>query len=240
MDEWRLEPAHDLGKPLAERALDLRRESGLVETCAHLAWAALLRVYFTAWHRLRVEGREHLPASPPFVVVANHSSHLDAFVLSQPLRWRDRDRAFPIAAGDVFFDAPIVRGFAAFVLNALPLWRRICGRHALATFRARLLEERCIYIIFPEGTRSRTGEPGRFRAGLGMLVAGTDVPVVPCHIDGAFRACPPGAKFPRPRRLTLRIGAPIRFDEVADDRDGWATVAAAAEAAVTSLRPTSR
>ena len=56
MEEWKLEPARDLGVPLAKRPLDLRREAGLVETGAHLAWSAVLRVYFAAWHRLRIEG----------------------------------------------------------------------------------------------------------------------------------------------------------------------------------------
>lgn len=235
MDAWKLEPARDLGKPLAQRALDPRRETGLVETGAHLAWSAFLRTYFALWHRLRVEGREHLPAEPPFVLAANHASHLDALALADPLPWRLRDRVFPIAAGDVFFKEPAKAGFSAFVVNALPLWRRDCGAHAMEALRARLVEERCVYILFPEGTRTRTGAAGRFKGGLGMLVAGTSVPVVPCHIDGARRALPPGATVPRPVRLTVRIGAPLRFDDAPNERDGWTRVAAATEAAVLAL-----
>ncbi len=235
MEEWKLEPARDLGVPLAKRPLDLRRESGLLESGAHLAWSAALRVHFALWHRIRIEGREHLPAEPPYVVAANHGSHLDALALASALPWRMNDRVFPLAAGDVFFAAPLPAGFAAFVMNALPLWRRNCGAHAMETLRARIVEERCVYILFPEGTRSRTGEPGRFKAGIGMLVAGTPVPVVPCRIEGAFRALPPGAVLPRPRKVVLRFGPPLSFGDLAPDREGWSRAAARVEEAVLGL-----
>jgi 1-acyl-sn-glycerol-3-phosphate acyltransferase len=246
MEEWKLEPARDLGVPLAKRPLDLRRESGLLETGAHFAWYAWLRVQLGLWHRLRVEGREHLPAEPPFVLAANHSSHLDSLALGCSLPWRLQDRVFPLAAGDVFFATPVLAGFAAFVMNALPLWRRNCGAHAMESLRARLVEERCVYILFPEGTRSRTGAPGRFKPGIGMLVAGTPVPVVPCRIEGAFEALPPGAVLPRPRKVVLRFGPPLVFENVPGDRTGWARAAASVEEAVlglaggTGLRPSRR
>jgi 1-acyl-sn-glycerol-3-phosphate acyltransferase len=69
-----------------------------------------------------------------------------------------------------------------------------------------------------------------------MLVAGTDVPVVPCHIDGAFTAWPRHARFPRPRQVSVRIGAPLRFVQLGDDRAGWEEVVRTAEAAVAGLK----
>ena len=66
-------------------------------------------------------------------------------------------------------------------------------------------------IIFPEGTRTTSGEMGRFRSGIGRLVVGTDLPVVPCHLDGGLKAWPKGKGFPRPHKLQLRIGAPMTF-----------------------------
>jgi 1-acyl-sn-glycerol-3-phosphate acyltransferase len=87
-------------------------------------------------------------------------------------------------------------------------------------------------ILFPEGTRSATGEIAPFKPGIGYLTAGTNIPVVPCHLDGAYRAWPKGAWIPRPFRLTLRIGEPIRFADVSDPK----VVAARLEAAVRSLK----
>lgn len=94
------------------------------------------------------------------------------------------------------------------------------------------------YIIFPEGTRSRDGSLQRFKPGIGMLVAGTSVPVFPCAIVGAFDAWPAHEKRPRGGRVTLHVGAPICFDEVPNDRDGWNAVATRLQTAVAAVPQT--
>jgi 1-acyl-sn-glycerol-3-phosphate acyltransferase len=201
----------------------------------HLAWWGMVRGYLALWHRLTIHGRQHLPSEPPFILVANHSSHLDALVLASPLPWRLRDRIFPIAAGDVFFETASMSALAAGFLNALPMWRKKCGPHALEQLRRRLLEEPCGYVLFPEGARSRTGEMAAFKPGVGMLLAGTSVPVVPCHLDGCFDALPAGRCFPVPRHITLRIGKQVTFTAVPNDREGWLQVAREIETRVKEL-----
>ncbi|MBI4660237.1 MAG: 1-acyl-sn-glycerol-3-phosphate acyltransferase [Verrucomicrobia bacterium] len=235
MDDWKLKPAQDLGLPLKERASSLRRESGLIETLLHLAWWLMLRCYFTGYHRLEIQGRERLPDRSPFILVANHTSHLDALILATPLRASLRDRIFPIAAGDAFFETPAAALFSAFVLNALPMWRKHCGPHAMQELRHRLLAEGAIYIMFPEGTRSRDGTMRAFKAGLGMLAAETPVPVVPCLIVGAFEALPSHRSIPCPIKITLRIGQPLSFQSVRHERSGWMEIAASVECAVRNL-----
>ena len=237
MDDFKLEPAHDLGLSHRERALSLRRESGLVQSATHVAWWAFVRSYMAVYHRLSIEGREHLPTKPPFVLIANHTSHLDALVLASPLSWRLRDRVFPIAAGDVFFETPAVATFAMTCLNALPMWRHNAGRHALQELRARLIDDCCGYVLFPEGRRSPDGTLLEFKAGLGMMIAETDVPVVPCWIDGAYAALPRDKKWPRPRKLRLRVGEAMRFDGVRNRREGWDEITTRCRAAVEALRP---
>jgi 1-acyl-sn-glycerol-3-phosphate acyltransferase len=117
------------------------------------------------------------------------------------------------------------------------MWRKKCGPHALAQLRRRLLEEPCAYVLFPEGARSRDGKMSPFKPGLGMLVAGTDVPVVPCHLDGCFQALAAEQRCPRPRRIRLRIGEPLNDAAVPNDRGGWLQVAAATEERVKALAP---
>ena len=107
--------------------------------------------------------------------------------------------------------------------------------HCRISLRDRLAQERCDYIMFPEGTRTRTGAMARFRGGLGRLVAGTDVPVVPCHLAGTFEAMPPGRRWPRRVPVTVRIGRPLHFGDVPDDRRGWDVVAARAEDEVRAM-----
>ena len=68
-----------------------------------------------------------------------------------------------------------------------------------------------------------------------MLTAGTAVPIVPCHLMNTFEAFPPGARFPRPLKVRLKIGPPLLFDAVPNAREGWQQVVSEAEAAVRRL-----
>ena len=100
MEDWKLEPARDLGLPLQARAQSVRREDGLMETLLHAVWWQVMRLYLKVFHRLEIVGRDHVPVTAPFVLVANHASHLDALVLAAVLGAKVRHQAFPIAAGD--------------------------------------------------------------------------------------------------------------------------------------------
>lgn len=236
MDDWQYKPAGDTGLAPGESLRSLKRETGLIGAVTQAGWRALVRCYLRGYHRLRVTGTEHLPASAPFVMIANHTSHLDAVTLASALPWKLRRSAFPIAAGDVFFETPAAALFSAMMLNALPMWRKRCGSHAMQELRERLLGEPAIYVLFPEGTRSRDGQMGRFKPGIGMIVAGAEVPVVPCYLEGAHRAFAPGSSLPRPVPLALRIGPARTFSSVPNERAGWQQIAAELEAAVAELR----
>ena len=220
---------------MTERLASTRREPGLVEAAGHRLWSLGIGTFLKVWHRLSVDGRQHVPLQPPFVLIGNHTSHLDALVLASLVPWRARRNLYPLAAGDVFFETPPRALLSTLLWNALPMQRGRMGRHALADLRSRLLEDNSVFVLFPEGTRSPTGELQPFRAGLGMLVAGTNVPVVPCHLHGAFAAWPRSAKLPRPRQVAVRIGAPLVFADVPNARDGWDLVATRAEERVRGL-----
>lgn len=234
MEPWKLEPARDHGLPLGERLRSLKREAGLLESAAHQGWWTLVHTYLRLCHRFKVRGRRNLPKKPPYVLVANHASHLDALVMAAPMPWYLRDRVFPIAAGDTFFETPMVSAFAALVLNALPMWRKKCGAHALEQLRERLVQEPATYILFPEGTRTRDGNMGRFKPGIGMIVAETNVPVVPCYLDGTFASMPPHCNWPRFRQIVLKIGPPITFT-AKNHPHGWKEIAKETEAVVRQL-----
>jgi 1-acyl-sn-glycerol-3-phosphate acyltransferase len=235
MEPWEFQPARDTGLTPSERFRSVRRETGLLESLAHHACFSLVRIYFAMAHRLSIVGREKLPAHGPFVLVANHCSHLDALALGAALIPRHRERAFPIAAGDVFFQSNVTSTFSAIMLNALPMWRKNCGPHALADLRRKLQEERAIFIIFPEGGRTRTGSMMPFKHGLGMLVAESNVPVVPCGLIGAFEALPPNRKVPRPVRIKLIIGEPLNFAATPNNREGWSQIARSLESSIHKL-----
>ncbi|WP_137177738.1 lysophospholipid acyltransferase family protein [Roseomonas sp. AR75] len=209
--DWQLRPARDLGLAPGDRLRSLRRERGLFGMAASGLWRRLLRLYFRLFHRLEVEGRENLPAAP-FVLIGNHTSHLDALVLASILRGDVARRAHALAAGEVFFGSGAGAVLSAYAINAFPIWRGKTKRGEMAALRTRLVEDGLVYILFPEGTRSRTGELGEFQPGLAMLLAGTGVPVVPCFIEGAFEAWPATRKWPRPGKVRVRIGAPVSME----------------------------
>jgi len=177
--------------------------------------ALLVRGWLKSYHRLEIIGREHLPREESFVMVANHASHLDALCVLAALPYRKLHRAFPAAAQDYFFvNAPRL-AIAAVVVNALPFARQTRIRQSLDVWRQLLANPGNILILFPEGTRTTTGKIGPFKPGVGLLVAGTTIPVVPCHLQGAFEAWSKGKLFPRPGKLRLRIGEPRTFASLA-------------------------
>lgn len=235
MKDWTYDKAADLGLPPGARLRSVKREPGLFSLTGHFMTTAALRLYFAGYHRLRVRGTEFLPHQSPFILIANHSSHLDALALSASLPIRAGIDTFSIAAGDVFFRNSATSLLASIFLNALPLERKGVTSHALEDLRLRVCEGHTGLILFPEGTRSRTGEIGEFKAGLGMIVAGTHVPVVPCRFAGAHEAFPVGKWMPRPRKITLSIGEPLVFNDVTNDRQGWKQVAMRCEQAVRAL-----
>jgi hypothetical protein len=140
MEEWRFEPAHDFGLSAEQRRLSLHREVGLESAISCFLWRSITRLYLATAHRLKIRGRENLPTRPPFVLVANHASHLDAIILGGILPLRFVGAVFPIAAGDTFFTKRASSIFATAFMNALPIWRKSCGAHSLEDLRERLLK----------------------------------------------------------------------------------------------------
>ena len=173
--------------------------------------ALILRSWLKLYHRLEITGCENLPQEGSFVMVANHASHLDTLCLLAAMPLRKLHRAFPAAAQDYFFVSAPRLAMAAVVVNALPFGRQKHIRHSLELCGQLLANPGNILILFPEGTRTATGQIGEFKPGIGLLVAGRNVPVVPCHLHGAFQAWPKGRSWPRPHKLRLQIGAPRTY-----------------------------
>lgn len=240
MNGWEFQPARDRDLHGIERHRSLQREHGLAESVCRLFWWGSLRVVFRVWNRLSVTGRENLPDSPPFILIANHSSHLDAPLLATLLAAKWRDNVSPVAASDTFFEKRPTAAFAAWFLNALAIRRRGTGAHDLEQMRERLNNENAVFIIFPEGTRSRTGQLGKFKSGIGRLVAESKVPVVPCHLEGCHRSWPPCGRFIKPTKLRIRIGKPLTFEDYEDTKSGWNKVAKRLQECVESLAEKNR
>jgi 1-acyl-sn-glycerol-3-phosphate acyltransferase len=235
MSDWRYEPAADLDQPFAERLRRFPREPDILVYGLRSVIALMLRSWLRLYHRLTVEGGQNLPLDKSFVMVANHSSHLDTLCLLSALPLRKLHRAFPAAAKDYFFVSMPRLAVAAIVVNALPFGRQSHIRQSLELCRGLLENPGNILILFPEGTRTATGQVAEFKPGVGVLLAGSKIPVVPCHLSGAFEAWPKGQWFPRPHRLRLRIGAPRTYETLEATREASAHVCSDLREAVLNL-----
>ena len=164
----------------------------------------------TIW-RPKVTGGEHVPASGGAILAANHLSMLDSVFLPLML-----DRPVTFSAKAEYFTAsgPAARLWAWYLKSTNQLrMDREGPRAAQDTLEAALvlLREGNLFGIYPEGTRSPDGRLYRGRPGVGWLALKSGLPVLPVAMIGTRRVLPPGHAVPRPGRVEIRIGAPLKF-----------------------------
>lgn len=236
MKEWLYDSVLVVDRVPADRLCQFSREPEMIihglRSLSALITRSLLRLY----NHFEIIGHENLRTNRSLVIVANHCSHLDTLCLLAALPLRKLHRAFPAAASDYFFQSVPRFWAAAIFVNALPFARHAHVRRSLLLCRKMLANPGTILIIFPEGTRSRTGEVGEFKAGIGALVAGRDVAVAPCFIDGSFEAWPKGKRLPRPRKVRLVIGPLRNYRDRRTDKMDICAIACELRGAVKGLR----
>lgn len=235
MKEWQYNPSPSVNKSIAESLTVFPRERDMTCTILRVFWNCCLRVFLKIYFRLSIKGRENLPSNKSFVLIANHSSHLDAVCLSAALPVKSINRTFSVAAKDCFFSSFYRSVFAAVFVNALPFDRQHKHKESLELCADVLNVSDQVLIMFPEGTRSLTGKIQTFKYGIGLLVAGTDRLVVPTYIDGAYQAWPKGSKVPKPKRVRVFIGEPMDFMKIERNKEGYEKVAQLCESAIRNL-----
>jgi 1-acyl-sn-glycerol-3-phosphate acyltransferase len=164
----------------------------------------LVRVFGRAWFRLSVVGADRVPREGKLLLASNHLSVLDPALIGSVM-----PRQLDYLAKTELFQIP---GFGALIrrLNAHPVDRTGSDSAALR-LALRLLGDGRAVLVFPEGTRGVEGSLQAARAGAGMLAALSGAPVLPVYVRGSGRALPKGAALPRPARVTVAFGEPIRF-----------------------------
>jgi 1-acyl-sn-glycerol-3-phosphate acyltransferase len=196
----------------------------------------LFRMFVRLYVRPRVEGIEHVPLEGAFIIAANHTSHADTAVIYSVLPREVRARFVAAAAQDYFFQGGIMQFLSRILFNAIPIARDRRGGQDPLRHAARALREGYALLLFPEGTRSKTGEIGPFRSGIGRLIAefpGT--PVIPTYVGGTHRVMPKGKVIPRPYRVTVRFGEPLYLKAHPKLRATWQTAADEVREAIIQL-----
>lgn len=174
------------------------------QTLVHLFTKARHALY-QSWFHLKCQGLENLPQSCPFLLAANHTSHLDAGAVMTALR-EHVDQVSVLGAKDYFFNTPIKDWFFRTFFNLIPFDRYNNFLESLRECQ-QILDPAHPILIFPEGTRSMTGELQIFQAGVGLLALKLKVPILPVYIEGTYEALPKGNRIPRRQAIRVVFGA---------------------------------
>jgi 1-acyl-sn-glycerol-3-phosphate acyltransferase len=173
-------------------------------------FALLVKPFLTLFIGLRVRGRDHLPQSGQFVLIANHSSHLDTASLLSLFPLTRLRRIQPVAAADYFESNRFISVITKTMFNILPIARKniTAENNPLRRMQA-ALESGQSLIIFPEGTRGSGDSIGPFRAGVAHLIEKMpDVLIVPACLVNMGRSLPKGEFIPVPIFCEVRLGEP--------------------------------
>ncbi|MCA1817706.1 MAG: AMP-binding protein, partial [Acidobacteria bacterium] len=200
------------------RAEEVKREDeeiyipSLVRTVGNRGLDVLQKVFYERFLNTKIEGASNVPVHTNFIVVANHASHLDMGLVKMALGDAGDDMV-ALAAADYFFDNKYKRAYMDNFTSLVPMERsgslRKSLRHALS-----FLERGYNALIFPEGTRSMTGEMAEFKPILGFLALTARVGILPVYLHGTYEAFPKGANMIRSRDIGARVGRFVAVEEL--------------------------
>jgi 1-acyl-sn-glycerol-3-phosphate acyltransferase len=182
---------------------------------AYVLCQSVSRVIF----HVSVKGREHIPKSGPFIAASNHISFSDPPLLGSLMK---REMAF--FAKDELFHKIILKDLIK-RLNAFPVKRGESSVSSVKTCIRILIDQKMPLLIFPEGTRIKTGQLGTPERGISFIASQTKVPILPIYVENGERLldC---ALFKK--RLKVRFGEVIHYDDYAPlikDKKGYAELA---------------
>lgn len=189
-----------------------RRFKSPIHTLAHMtAQQGVLKPALNAVIKIHISGTELLKeVDEPFILIGNHSSHFDGPLLMTSVPPRLSRKLATGAAADYFFTKRTNATFVQLFMNAFPVNRGATRSHR--GMSKQLLHEGIPLMIFPEGTRSRTGAMGPFTPGTAALAISFNCQVVPTALVGAHAAWPAGHKRWLPGRpdVFVTFGQPMR------------------------------
>jgi long-chain acyl-CoA synthetase len=175
----------------------------------------LQSIFFTlsrSFQVVEVEGNDLKGFDGPVIFIANHQSHLDAPDIIKALPRHVRTKTSVAAAKDYIFGNRATGFLSRIVFNTFPLDRHGNIDESLANI-GKILDKGNSVLIFPEGTRTRTGEMQDFKKGIGVIAPEMGVPIIPIKISGNYEILPRKHHIPKRGKTTITIGQPLKFDD---------------------------
>jgi 1-acyl-sn-glycerol-3-phosphate acyltransferase len=157
---------------------------------------------FKPWYRIQAIGLEHFPKEGGVLLCANHIHYFDPLVVGimapRPVHYMAKEEIFSVP----------VLGKVVRMCNAFPVKRGLGDREALRN-GLKVLKDGHVFGLFPEGTRSKTGELGKGLSGAGFFALRSTAAVVPCAIIGPYKSL---------RKLKVVYGQPIDLEEMRKEK----------------------
>ena len=179
------------------------------------AFRAVITGIYRNYFSLKCYGLEHIPQGKPYIIMPNHTSHLDTLTVISALGTKAY-QLWTLAARDYWFATRFQGWFARTCLNALPIEREGNFTEFLQDLRAanEVMTQNNGLLIFAEGTRSLDGKLQPFKPGvISLLIYGPNVPVIPAYIEGTYHALPKGQNLPKKHPVRIIFGEPLTFPE---------------------------
>lgn len=165
--------------------------------------------WFTSrYFGIKSVGTENIPPTDPFIVVSNHASNLDPYIIG----YTSPKREVGFMAKEELFKVPVL-GWIIRHCGAFPVRRGIMDEAAIQKFHDFLHAGKPL-TIFVEGTRTLDGSLQPAKKGVGLLLYNAKVPVIPAYIDGTFKSMPKGRFLPRPGKITVTYGPAIPLEDL--------------------------
>ena len=219
----------DAARKAPERGRELRAAAAQLDLPWARTWVAgvvrentmrfVLNPIMDYYARRWASGREKIAGlKGPVILVANHASHMDTPVILSALPRKLRKRTVVAAAADYFYRNRFIASVVSLVFNTTPIDRNGGGMSTDGSHLDKLLDQGWNLLLYPEGTRSRSGVPGRIRRGAAVLAASHDLKIVPIKVTATRDARPPGRLWPKRlgtapvtkrHRITVSFGEPI-------------------------------
>jgi len=171
-----------------------------------IGWS-LCKLYLKLYHRCSVYGRNRIPKERKgMLIAANHASFIDPPAVGTSF-------FFPIwfLARTTLFNNKVF-GWLIAQVNSVPISRERLDLKTIRTVKQICREGKSV-LIFPEGTRSKDGNLQKGLAGIGVFVDKIDADVLPVYVDNSFNAFSKNSKWPKPVKVRVNIGEPIRVEK---------------------------